>query len=148
MIRRGTRDNARTPMQWDATANAGFTTGKPWLRVNKNHSFLNVEADKADPNGVFAFWKYMVALRKQLPALCDGDFVPVLVSNNLFAFERTLDGKRLLSVCNMTGKEVKLPKNLQQWDQVLACNYDDVTDIMRPFEFRLMEEEVAYDPGE
>jgi oligo-1,6-glucosidase len=148
MIRRGTRDNARTPMQWDATANAGFTTGKPWLRVNKNHSFLNVEADKADANGVFAFWKYMVALRKQLPALCDGDFVPVLVSNNLFAFERTYNGKRLLSLCNMTGKEVKLPKNLLQWDQVLACNYDDVTVSMRPFEFRLMEEEVAYDPGE
>ena len=148
MIRRGTRDNARTPVQWDNSPNAGFTTGKPWLRVNQNYHKLNVAADKADPNGVFAFWKYMVALRKQLPALIDGDFVPVMVSNNIFAFERTLNGKRLLSVCNMTGREVKLPKQLADWQQVLACNYDDVTATMRPFEFRLMEEEIADDLGE
>ena len=142
------RDNARTPYQWDASENAGFTTGKPWLKINGNYKKVNVAADQADPNGVFAFWKYMVALRKQLPALIDGDFVPVLVSGNIFAFERTLNGKRLLSVCNMTGKEVKLPGQLSDWSQVLACNYDDVTDTMRPFEFRLMEEEIDDDLGE
>ena len=140
MIRRGTRDNARTPMQWDDSRYAGFTTGKPWLRVNGNHSHVNVAADRADPNGVFAFWKYMVALRKQLPALCDGDFVPVHISDNIFAFERTLNDQRLLSICNMTGNYVRLPKHLAGWDQLVAGNYDDLGDTMRPFEFRLLEE--------
>jgi glycosidase len=140
MIRRGTRDNARTPVQWTPGTNAGFTSGKPWLRINRNHTTVNAETDMANPNGVFAFWKYMISLRKTLPALIDGDFVPVLVSNNIFAFERTLDGKRLLSMCNMTGKEVKLPQHLAAWDHVVASNYDDVTATLRPFEFRLMEE--------
>ena len=117
MIRRGTRDNARTPMQWDGSLNAGFTTGRPWLRVNRNYRQINAAKDMANPNGVFAFWKRMIALRKTLPALIDGDFVPVLVSNSIFAFERTLNGKRLLSMCNMTGKTVKLPPNLADWIQ-------------------------------
>jgi hypothetical protein len=141
MIRKGTRDNARTPMQWDASANAGFTTGRPWLRVNGNHKKVNVAADKADPNGVFAFWKYMVSLRKCNPVLIDGDFVPVRVSNQIFAYERTLNDKRLLCVFNMTGKETMLPAHLQ-WENLLAGNYDDVTPVLRPFEFRLMEASV------
>ena len=141
MIRRGTRDNARTPMQWDDSQSAGFTTGKPWLRVNRNHKTLNAAADKADENGVFAFWKYMVSLRKTDPALVDGDFVPVKISGNLFAFERTFNDRRLLSVCNMTGREVAMPENLM-WEKLLACNYDDVGATLRPFEFRLMEASV------
>ena len=140
MIRRSTRDNARTPMQWDDSANAGFTAGTPWLKVNENYKTVNAKASLADPYGVFAFWKYMIGLRKTVPALIDGDFVPVHVSNNIFAFERTLNGQRLLSICNMTGKFVKLPKHLAAWQQVLASNYDDLGDTMRPFEFRLMEE--------
>ena len=72
--------------------------------------------------------------------------IPVLVSNNIFAFERTLDGKRLLSMCNMTGKTVKLPPHLADWIQVVASNYYDITDTLRPFEFRLMEE--YHDSGE
>ena len=140
MIRRGTRDNGRMPMQWSDEKNAGFTTGKPWLRINRNHTTVNAETDMTNPNGVFAFWKYMISLRKSQDALIDGDFVPVLVSNSIFAFERTYNGKRLLSMCNMTGKEVKLPQHLAAWDKVLASNYDDVTATLRPFEFRLMEE--------
>ena len=130
-----------TPMQWDDSQSAGFTTGKPWLRVNRNHKTLNAAADKADENGVFAFWKYMVSLRKTDPALVDGDFVPVKNSGNLFAFERTFNDRRLLSVCNMTGREVAMPENLM-WEKLLACNYDDVGATLRPFEFRLMEASV------
>ena len=90
--------------------------------------------------GVFAFWKQMIALRKSLPALIDGDFVPVHISDNIFAFERTLNDQRLLSICNMTGNYVRLPKHLAGWDQLVAGNYDDLGDTMRPFEFRLLEE--------
>ena len=146
MIRRGTRDNARTPVQWDDSPNAGFTTGKPWLRINRNYKTVNAARDMADPNGVFAFWKRMISLRKTLPALIDGDFKPVMVSNNIFAFERTLEDKRLLVMCNMTGREVKLPQHLADWVQVVASNYDDLTPTLRPFEFRLME--AYHDLGE
>jgi glycosidase len=100
-----------------------------------------VAADKADPNGVFAFWKYMVSMRKNNPVLIDGDFVPVRVSNRIFAYERTLNDKRLLCVFNMTGKETALPPHLH-WENLLAGNYNDVTSTLRPFEFRLMEASV------
>ena len=142
MIRRTSRDNARTPMQWNDSPNAGFTTGKPWLKVNGNYREVNVAKDTADETGVFAFWKQMIGLRKTEPALCDGDFYPVHMGRSIFAFERVLNGKRLLSICNMRGREAKLPKHLAQWDKLVACNYDAVTlDKMRPFEFRLMVEE-------
>lgn len=141
MIRRTSRDNARTPMQWDSTANAGFTTGTPWLKVNGNYTQVNAAAELADPQGVRAFWKYMISLRKTQPALIDGDFYPVHMGRSIFAFERVYGDKRLLSICNMCGRNVKLPRYLGQWDKVLACNYDDISaQSMRPFEFRLMEE--------
>jgi len=143
MIRRTSRDNARTPMQWTGGENGGFTTGKPWLQVNKNHTHINVEKDTADPAGVFSFWQYMIGLRKTLPALIDGDFVPVHTGASVFAFERVLDGKRLLAVFNMCGKAARLPKPLRQWKKVVAANYDDLSyEKLKPFEFRLMEEDV------
>ena len=141
MIRRGTRDNGRMPMQWSDGQNAGFTTGKPWLKINGDYKQVNVAKEQADPDGVLRFWQTMIALRKTDEALIDGDFVPVLVSNNIFAFERALNGRRLLSLCNMTGKAVKLPKHLQMWHTKLAGNYPTGTaEYLQPFEFRLMEE--------
>ena len=141
MIRRGTRDNGRMPMQWSDGQNAGFTTGKPWLKINGDYKQVNVAKEQADPDGVLRFWQTMIALRKTDEALIDGDFVPVLVSNNIFAFERALNGRRLLSLCNMTGKAVKLPKHLQGWDKKLAGNYPTANPAyLQPFEFRLLEE--------
>ena len=83
----------------------------------------------------------MIALRRTDEVLMDGDFVPVMVSNNIFAFERVLNGRRLLSMCNMTGKAVKLPQHLQSWETKIIGNYPSGSaDILQPFEFRLMEE--------
>ena len=148
MIRRGTRDNARTPVQWSPETNAGFTTGKPWLKINGNYPQVNAQTDMADSDSVFAFWKTMIHLRKTHPALIDGNFVPVHVSKNIYAYERTLDQKRLLCLFNMTGKPAKLPQQLAQWDRVLVCNYADAPGVLRPYEFRLLEEEVTdLDPG-
>ena len=65
------------------------------------------------------------------------------MKGSIYAFERVLEGKRLLTVCNFSAKTVKLPKQLAQWDTVVACNYDDIVPVLRPFEFRLMQEEVA-----
>ena len=141
MIRRSTRDNGRMPMQWSDEKNAGFTTGKPWLKVNGDYKEVNVKREQADPDGVLNFWKQMIALRKTDEVLIDGDFVPVMVSNNIFAFERVMNGCRLLSLCNMTGKAVKLPKHLQAWTKKVIGNYlTGSAEILQPFEFRLMEE--------
>lgn len=143
MIRRTSRDNGRTPMQWNDEDNAGFTTGTPWLKINGNYRQVNAAREVADENGIRAFWKYMIYLRKSEPALRDGDYFPAYMGKSIYAFERVLDGKRLLTICNLSAKEVKLPKQLAQWTQVVASNYDDITPVMRPFEFRLMQEEVA-----
>ena len=141
MILRTSRDHGRTPVQWDATPNAGFTTGKPWLKVCGNYKKVNVARELADENGVRAFWKYMISLRKTEPALIDGDFVPVHMGRTIFAYERYTEDRRLLIICNLCGKEKKLPGHLTDWRRLVACNYNTVNfDTMRPFEFRLLEE--------
>ncbi|MBP1571110.1 MAG: alpha-glucosidase [Oscillospiraceae bacterium] len=139
MIQRTSRDNARTPMQWNADANAGFTTGKPWLKVNGNYTEVNVEKDMADEDGVRAFWKKMIQLRKTSEILREGQFRSCLESKSVYAFKRVLDGKELLSVCNMTGKTVAVPEKIKDWDNVVVSSYKDYkTDVLKPFEFRLV----------
>lgn len=140
MILRTSRDHGRTPMQWNDSENAGFTSGKPWLRVCGDYKQVNAARELADENGVRAFWRYMIGLRKTDPALIDGDFVPVYTGKSIFAYERVKDGRRLLAICNLCGKERKLPPHLADWEKLLACNYDTVSKhTMRPFEFRLLE---------
>ena len=142
MIKRTSRDNARTPMQWSGDEKAGFTDGKPWLKINGNHKEVNVECEAACPHGVLAFWQKMIALRKSDSALLDGEFIPLLEGKSIYAFERRLDGRALVSVCNMTGRTVKLPKVLRGLDKVLVSSYGDAPSAsLRPFEFRLMETE-------
>jgi glycosidase len=127
-------------MQWTAGENAGFTSGKPWLKVNGNHTEVNVETEKRDPNGVLAFWKQMIALRKTHPVLIDGSFRSVYEGRAVYVFARELEGKTLLSVCNLTGKNAKLPKVVNKDSKLIACNYQNPDqDTLKPFEFRLLE---------
>lgn len=141
MIKHGSRDHARTPVQWTDGENAGFTSGKPWLRLNDNYKEVNVAKDTADPNGCFAFWQKMIKLRKTNEILCSGSFIPVMTSKNIFAFERELDGKKLLSVFNMTGKKATLPKALLNRGNTVIGNYGSVSEKeLMPFEFRLIDE--------
>ncbi len=141
MIKHGTRDHARTPMQWSSEANAGFTEGEPWLRLCDNCKEVNVEKDTSDQNGVFAFWQKMISFRKTNEILCSGSFIPVYQDGKLYAFERELEGKKLLSVFNMTGKKIKLPKELRNRGALLANNYAEPSEkTLMPFEFRLIDE--------
>ena len=141
MLRRGSRDNGRTPVQWDDSENAGFTTGKPWLKVNANHKYINARRELEKEDGIRAFWKYMISLRKTLPALQDGNYVPVYKKGSVYAFERVTEGQRLLSICNISRREAKLPRHLADWTDVVASNYDQLGDQkLRPFEFRLLQE--------
>ena len=139
MIQRTSRDNARTPMQWSADEGAGFTTGTPWLKINGNYKTVNVAAEAACEDGVLAFWKRMIALRKSDATLAEGSFSPLYQGARVYAFARELDGRRLISVCNMSGKAVKLPKSLQGGERLLISSRNGAGDRLMPFEFRLYE---------
>ena len=101
------RDNARTPMQWDASEHAGFTTGTPWLAVNPNHVEINAEAATADPNSVFHHYRRLIELRHTEPVVAHGDFHMLLPDDErVYAFTRRLDGVELLVLGNFTGDAV------------------------------------------
>ncbi|SCP98813.1 oligo-1,6-glucosidase [Anaerobium acetethylicum] len=100
------RDNARTPMQWDASGHAGFTKGIPWIAVNPNYQEVNASREIADEESVFHYYKKLIGLRKQHKIMVYGDYELLLPdSGEIFAYTRTLDGERLLVVCNFTDKE-------------------------------------------
>jgi oligo-1,6-glucosidase len=144
MIQRTSRDNARTPMQWTDGENAGFTSGKPWLKINRNAAEVNAKAEMADENGVLAFWKTMIHLRKTNAVLRQGSFRVVYEGSQVYAFERDLDGKKLLSICNMSGKKARLPKAVAKWDRTVISNYGSVEAThLKPFEFRIMAQKEA-----
>ena len=141
MIKRTSRDNARTPMQWSDGEGAGFTSGKPWLKINGNHKEINVERENGRDDGVLAFWKKMIALRKADKALCEGDFCVLHEGKSVYAFERSVEGRSLVSVCNMSGKTAKLPKILEKLEKPIVSSYADIGRELKPFEFRLYETE-------
>ena len=101
------RDNARTPMQWDDSPQAGFTAGSPWIPVNPNYREINAKAETADPSSVFHYYKKLIALRKENPIMVYGKYELLLEeSEELFVYTRTLEQEKLLVVCNFTDKEV------------------------------------------
>ena len=143
MIQRTSRDNARTPMQWSAEDGAGFTKGTPWLKINENYKTVNVKAEAEREDGVLAFWRRMIALRKSDKALAEGSFEMLYAGSRVYAFAREFDGRRLISVCNMSGKASRLPKAIGGYDKLLVSSYNDAGDKLKPFEFRLYEGETA-----
>ena len=109
------RDNARTPMQWDDTENAGFTTGTPWLGVNPNYTEINARSQLHDENSVFHYYKKLIQLRKENSIFVEGDFTLLLPEDeNIFAYVREYEGRKLLVTANFTDKEVECPL-LKEW---------------------------------
>ncbi|MCL2489686.1 MAG: alpha-glucosidase [Propionibacteriaceae bacterium] len=98
MIRQSSRDNARTPMQWDASDGAGFSTGTPWLRINRNYQFINYAAQEHNPDSVLSFYRQMVRLRADSPTLLEGDFIPVFANRALMVFRREFSGEPAVTV--------------------------------------------------
>ena len=130
------RDNARTPMQWSAEENAGFTTGKPWLPVNENHNVINAEAALADPDSVFHYYQKLIALRKEYDIFRDGWFEMIDPgSEKVFAYTRDTDNAHMLVVCNFSGDtfEWKLPKDYHGAKKLIG-NYPDDFVNLRPYE--------------
>ena len=106
-ISRTTRGNARTPVQWDRSPNAGFTTGKPWMPINPNYRTVNAKSEILDSNSIFHHYRRLIAFRKEHPVAVYGDYKEHYPeSKELYVFERNLDGKRLLVVCSFTDKSV------------------------------------------
>jgi len=107
VLRARGRDNARTPMQWTASAAAGFTTGTPWLAVNPNYHQINAEAAVADPGSVYHYYRKLIVLRHTEPAVVDGDFTMLLPHDErLYAFTRRLAGTELLVIGNFSADTV------------------------------------------
>jgi oligo-1,6-glucosidase len=101
-LRRMSRDNARTPMQWDAAPHGGFTNGTPWMRVNPNTATINAEAQRGQPGSVLEFYRELIALRHREPLVVSGRFRLLAPEHPaLFAFERAGDGRRLLVLANL-----------------------------------------------
>lgn len=138
------RDNARTPMQWDSTENAGFTTGTPWIKVNPNYKEINVEAALADQNSIYYYYKKLIQLRKTNPLIVHGDFTLIDGENRrVFAYLRTYQNEKLLVVTNWSNDqlEFRLPDFINfHPGQILIANYDDAnlnlekTITLRPWE--------------
>jgi oligo-1,6-glucosidase len=104
------RDNARTPMQWDDTEHAGFTEGEPWLPAHANKDTVNAAAAIADPDSVFHHYRRLIALRHEHPVVVDGRFDLLLPDHEeIWAFTRTLDDDMLLVLANFSSRSVALP---------------------------------------
>jgi oligo-1,6-glucosidase len=147
LIHRKSRDNARTPMQWDTTTNAGFTTGTPWIKVNPNYGEINAQQALADPNSIFYYYQQLIRLRKENPIIVYGKYDLILDAHEeIYAFTRTLQDDRLLVLLNFTPDTpiFALPTHISFADkELLISNYevDAAEDIrlltLRPFEARV-----------
>lgn len=135
------RDNARTPMQWNDGENAGFTDGKPWMKVNPNYKEINVSQQIGDENSIFNCYKELIRLRKNYPVFIEGDFRLLLAEDeNIFAYTREDGEAQLLVVCNFYGQTVRCPlEDMGAPMKLLISNYKDVNQpmILRPYEARV-----------
>ena len=139
IISRKGRDNARTPMQWDDSANGGFTTGTPWLAVNPNYTFINAASQVNDPESIFSYYKQLIRLRKENDIIVYGKYELLEADHeDLFIYTRTLDDKKLLVICNFTDKEVALPEAIAAQTAankgVLVSNYKENASMLKPYE--------------
>ena len=140
---RSSRDNARTPVQWDATANAGFTAADtPWMNVNPNYPQINVAQQQEDPDSILNFYKKAIALRKRLKCVRHGvyrEYFPL--SSSLYCYSRELKCEKILVLCSFSSKPQKLktpaPFDLTKAELILK-NYEDIDpNMLKPYECRV-----------
>ena len=134
------RDNGRTPMQWDGTPGAGFTTGTPWLGIPDNHVTINAEAEEGDPTSIYAFYKELVRLRKEMEIIADGQ-IRYLDSghDSVLAYERTYGQEKLTVLCSLAGEELPLSEPISlEGKKILLSSYLDqpsgTVGVLRPYE--------------
>jgi oligo-1,6-glucosidase len=138
MMRQRSRDNARTPMQWDDGPQAGFTTGTPWLPVNPNHTVINAAEQVSREDSIFHYYQKLIALRKKMDVIVYGHYALLEAEHPaLFVYTRTLEGESLLVVCNFSEEEqdYAIPEEYRS-AEILLANYQDAASAgkVRPWE--------------
>lgn len=134
------RDNARTPMQWDDSPNAGFSEGTPWLSVNPNYKEINVRQALDDPDSIFHYYRQLIALRKQHPIMVYGDYELLLEDHEfIYAYTRTLENEQWLVLLNFCANEqdTGLGSRLASAQEIVIGNYKDAPEtpgVLRPYE--------------
>lgn len=142
-LKRISRDNARTPMQWDDSANAGFTTGTPWIKVNSNYKTVNAKQQTTDPDSVFSYYKELIRLRHENDIIVYGEYELLEPQNEeLFIYTRTWNNEQLMVLCNFTDKDVAIPAAVMAQipadAQVLISNHvGNLEAVLRPYEARV-----------
>lgn len=133
MIMRTTRDNARTPMQW--TKDGGFTKGTPWLKMNQNKAYINVEDAIENKDSIYHHYHRLIEIRKESDALTNGSFKPLYTKRNLFIFERSTKKETMITICNMSKKAAKLPFEIQGEVVLSNVGRTDLKDTqLKPYE--------------
>lgn len=139
-LKRAGRDNARTPMQWDDSPNAGFTTGNPWIKVCGNYKTINARDQVQDPHSVYSYYKELIRLRHTYDVIVYGNYELLApLDEALFLYTRTLGQEKLLIICNFTDKQAALPEcpDIAALEQahVLISNYEEGDrTVIRPYE--------------
>ncbi|WP_284037271.1 alpha-glucosidase [Neobacillus sp. 114] len=133
------RDNARTPMQWDDAEHAGFTTGTPWIKVNPRYQEVNVKSALDDKNSIFYFYQKLIALRKELDIIVEGDFQLLLEDHpELFAYERKWKEESVIVICNFGDKDMSVENELltriSDYNVILSNYEGSNIEKLRPFE--------------
>lgn len=136
------RDNARTPMQWDDSSQAGFTTGLPWIAVNPNYREINAAAERKDPDSVFCYYRKLIQLRKTLPVITCGAYELLLEDDpHFFAYLRKTDSQQLCVICNFfeEAENLDISSFVPAGSELLLCNYNEIADdtLFRPYEARM-----------
>ena len=133
------RDGARTPMQWDSSDHAGFTTGEPWLPVSPNFSEINVETDKDDPLSMLTLYRRLIGLRREHPALLAGEWQPLCIQGDTLVYLRQAEKARLLIALNMGSEPcaILLERGLSGGRILLSTHLDrDAEPVTKDLELR------------
>jgi alpha-glucosidase len=131
------RDGCRSPMQWNDSAFAGFSTAKPWLPVHPNYLRRNVSAQQAEPDSLFNFTKKILALRRDIPALVSGDFVPLETPGGMLAYLRQIEGQSVLVAMNFGKRNVKFSLPNGNW-RMLLTTAKGSPGTLSPYEIQLL----------
>ncbi len=128
VLQERSRDNSRTPMQWDVSKNAGFSEGKPWISVNSNYKEINVLNSLNDENSIFYHYKKLISLRKQYDVIAYGSYIPILEDNDfVFSYKREYKNESLIVINNFFEKEVEIKLDIEELEKYrcIITNYDE-----------------------
>lgn len=133
------RDNSRTPMQWNTSENAGFTTGIPWIKVNKNYLEINAEDEVKNPDSVFHFYKKLIQLRHTYKSLVYGKFIPLIDDDAcIYAYRRILDNEIITVLCNFSDRTASCDSIYLQGKELISNYKEHKENQMYPYEARVL----------